>query len=151
MDSPGAQARRADRADRGRDAGAPDQGPEARLRHRDRGRVTGDLREATVFYTVFGTEEEQAGTAAALASATGLIRSEVGRQTGLQAHPVDRVQPDAVPDTARSIEDLVAKARDGRRRGGGQRAGRRRRPGIPIPTGHPGEDADSDDADEDAE
>ncbi|MGO8887957.1 MAG: 30S ribosome-binding factor RbfA, partial [Streptosporangiaceae bacterium] len=39
-------------------------------------RVTGDLREATVFYTVYGSADEQAGTAAARASATGLIRSE---------------------------------------------------------------------------
>src|SRR6202035_2606610 len=58
-------------------------------------RVTGDLREATVFYTVYGSDEEVAGTAAALASATGLIRSEVGRQTGIKhtpsiAFPLDR-------------------------------------------------------------
>ena len=33
-------------------------------------RVTGDLREATVFYTVYGSAEEHAGTAAALASAS---------------------------------------------------------------------------------
>src|SRR5258705_13801008 len=50
-------------------------------------KVTGDLREATVFYTVYGSEAELAGTAAALASATGLIRSEVGRQTGIKHTP----------------------------------------------------------------
>src|SRR5215468_5922350 len=50
-------------------------------------KVTGDLREATVFYTVYGSEAEQAGTAAALASAAGLIRSEVGRQTGIKHTP----------------------------------------------------------------
>src|ERR1700761_7132714 len=50
-------------------------------------RLTGDLREATVFYTVFGSPEQQADTAAALASATGVIRSEVGKQTGLRHHP----------------------------------------------------------------
>jgi ribosome-binding factor A len=75
-------------------------------------RVTGDLREATVFYTVYGTEEEQAGTAAALASATGLIRSEVGRQTGIKHTPSIAFELDKVPDTARSIEDLVARARE---------------------------------------
>ena len=42
-------------------------------------RVTGDLREATVFYTVLGDETEQADSAAALASATGMLRTEVGR------------------------------------------------------------------------
>jgi ribosome-binding factor A len=74
-------------------------------------RITGDLREAKVFYTVYGSAEEQAETAAALASATGLIRSEVGRQTGLKHTPSIAFVPDSVPDNARNIEDLVARAR----------------------------------------
>jgi ribosome-binding factor A len=75
-------------------------------------RVTGDLREATVYYTVYGSQEEVAGTAVALASATGLIRSEVGRQTGVKHTPSISFVQDTVPDTARSIEDLVAKAKE---------------------------------------
>jgi ribosome-binding factor A len=75
-------------------------------------RVTGDLREATVFYTVYGSADEHAATAAALASATGLIRSEVGRQTGLKHTPSIAFQLDTVPDNARNIEDLVARARE---------------------------------------
>jgi ribosome-binding factor A len=74
-------------------------------------RVTGDLREATVFYTVYGSDDEVAGTKAALASATGLIRSEVGKQTGLKHTPSISFTQDTIPDTARTIEDLVAKAR----------------------------------------
>jgi ribosome-binding factor A len=74
-------------------------------------RVTGDLREATVFYTVYGSDEEVADTAAALASATGLIRSEVGKQTGIKHTPSLSFTRDTIPDTARNIEDLVAKAR----------------------------------------
>ncbi len=74
-------------------------------------RITGDLREATVFYTVYGSAEERAASAAALASATGLIRSEVGRQTGLKHTPSVTFEPDTVPDTARNIEELVARAR----------------------------------------
>jgi ribosome-binding factor A len=74
-------------------------------------RVTGDLREATVYYTVLGSDDEMAGTAAALASATGLIRSEVGKQTGIKHTPSLSFVQDTVPDTARTIEDLVAKAR----------------------------------------
>jgi ribosome-binding factor A len=74
-------------------------------------RVTGDLREATVYYTVYGSDEEIAGTAAALASATGLIRSEVGRQTGIKHTPSITFVEDTVPDTARTIEDLVERAR----------------------------------------
>jgi ribosome-binding factor A len=64
-----------------------------------------------VFYTVYGSEDEVAGTAAALASATGLIRSEVGKQTGLKHTPSISFSQDTVPDTARTIEDLVARAR----------------------------------------
>jgi ribosome-binding factor A len=74
-------------------------------------RVTGDLREATVYYTVLGSDEEVAGTAAALASATGLIRSEVGKQTGIKHTPSLSFVRDSVPDTARTIEDLVERAR----------------------------------------
>ena len=74
-------------------------------------RLTNDLREATVFYTVFGSPEQQADTAAALARATGVIRSEVGRQTGLRHTPSLVFVADALPDNARHIEDLVDRAR----------------------------------------
>jgi ribosome-binding factor A len=74
-------------------------------------RVTGDLREATVFYTVYGSEEERRASAAALASAAGLIRSEVGRQTGVKHTPSITFEQDTIPDTARNIEELVARAR----------------------------------------
>jgi ribosome-binding factor A len=74
-------------------------------------RITGDLREATVYYTVYGSAEEQAGTAAALKSATGLIRSEVGRQTGLRHTPSLAFVRDTLPEGAQQIEDLLARAR----------------------------------------
>jgi ribosome-binding factor A len=87
-------------------------------------RVTGDLREATVFYTVYGSEEERAASAAALASATGLIRSEVGRQTGIK-HAVDHVR--AGHRARHGEEHRGARGQgQGRRRGGRGRAGRRR-------------------------
>jgi len=75
-------------------------------------RLTGDLRDATVFYTVFGDERERAATAAALASATGMIRSEVGRQLGLRHTPSITFVPDAVPENAAHIEDLLRQARE---------------------------------------
>jgi ribosome-binding factor A len=75
-------------------------------------RLTSDWREATVYYTVLGTEEEQAETAAALHSATGVIRSEVGRLIGLRHTPSIEFVPDALPDNARRIDDLVAAARE---------------------------------------
>jgi ribosome-binding factor A len=74
-------------------------------------RLTGDSREATVFYTVLGSDAEWADTAAALHSATGLIRSQVGKQLGMKFTPTIEFVPDAVPENARQIEDLLAHAR----------------------------------------
>jgi ribosome-binding factor A len=74
-------------------------------------KITGDLREATVYYTVYGTVDEQEDTAAALKSATGLIRSEVGRQTGLRHTPSLSFVQDTLPEGARQMEELVARAR----------------------------------------
>jgi ribosome-binding factor A len=73
-------------------------------------RLTGDSREATVFYTVMGSESEQADTAAALASAKGLIRSHVGKQLGMKFTPTIDFVLDAVPENARQIDDLLAQA-----------------------------------------
>ena len=75
-------------------------------------RLTGDLRDATVFYTVFGGDQDRAGTAAALTSATGLIRSEVGKQLGLRHTPSLAFVPDGVPENAAHIDDLLRQARE---------------------------------------
>jgi ribosome-binding factor A len=75
-------------------------------------RLTGDSRDATIFYTVLGSPEEHAGTAAALTSATGLIRSQVGKQLGLRFAPTLVFVPDAVPEAARQIDELLAEARN---------------------------------------
>jgi ribosome-binding factor A len=74
-------------------------------------RLTGDTHDATVFYTVLGSEDEHARTAAALRSATGLIRAQVGQQLGLKFTPTIEFVPDAVPENARHIDDLLAQAR----------------------------------------
>jgi ribosome-binding factor A len=73
-------------------------------------RLTPDLREASIFYTVYGDDEARAATAAALASAKGVLRSEVGRQTGVKFTPTLAFFPDAIPDTARHVEDLLRQA-----------------------------------------
>ncbi|MFL6099616.1 MAG: 30S ribosome-binding factor RbfA [Actinomycetales bacterium] len=73
-------------------------------------RMTGDLQHATVFYTVLGSAEEQAATAAALESAKGILRSEVGRQTGLRLTPTLEFLADAVPENASHIDELLAAA-----------------------------------------
>ena len=74
-------------------------------------RLTADLREATVFYTVYGDAGARADSAAALASATGVLRSEVGRQTGVRYTPSLTFVLDALPDNAAHIDDLLARAR----------------------------------------
>lgn len=74
-------------------------------------RITADLRDATVYYTVFGSPEEKAASAAALESAKGVIRSEVGKQTGIRHTPSLAFVLDDVQENAQHIEELLVKAR----------------------------------------
>jgi len=74
-------------------------------------RVTGDLREATVFYTVYGDDQQRAEAAAGLESAKGVLRSAVGAAAGVKFTPTLTFVADALPDTAKTIEDLLDKAR----------------------------------------
>ncbi len=76
-------------------------------------RLTGDTREATVFYTVLGDDTELAATAAALKSATGIIRAQIGKQLGLRFTPTLAFQADAIPESARQIDEALARARAG--------------------------------------
>jgi ribosome-binding factor A len=75
-------------------------------------RVSGDTQQASVFYTVLGEDEEVQASAVALESARGLIRSEVGKQLGMRHVPTLEFIHDALPDTARHIDELLAKARE---------------------------------------
>lgn len=75
-------------------------------------RITNDLRDATVFYTVLGDEREQAASTAALESSKGMLRTEVGRQTGVRHTPSLTFILDALQDTARHIEDLLRLAHE---------------------------------------
>lgn len=77
-------------------------------------KVTGDLHDATVFYTVIGTtldaEPDVEGAAAALASATGVLRSLVGKRTGVRFTPTLTFVRDALPEGATRFNDLLARA-----------------------------------------
>jgi ribosome-binding factor A len=82
-------------------------------------RVTGDSQHATVFYTVLagapGEQDDEAAlaaTAAALESGKGLIRSEVGKQLGMRHVPTLEFVADALPATARHLDEVLAKARE---------------------------------------
>jgi len=106
-------------------------------------RVTSDLREATVFYTVYGDETQVADSAKALASATGVLRSTVGRQTGIKFVPSLEFVADMVPDTARELDAALERVRHAdaelaRIREGASYAG------DPDPYRHPAEDEDFD-------
>ncbi|MGX7679550.1 30S ribosome-binding factor RbfA [Jatrophihabitans sp. DSM 45814] len=74
-------------------------------------RMTGDLHDATIFYTVFGGELERSDSTAALEAAKGQMRSEVGKQTGVKFTPTLTFVLDEIADTAKHIEDLLAVAR----------------------------------------
>jgi ribosome-binding factor A len=74
--------------------------------------VTGDLQHASVFYTVYGTDEERADTSAALTAATGMLRSEVGKNITARLTPSLEFILDAIPENAAHIEDLLREARE---------------------------------------
>src|SRR5436190_4460198 len=69
-------------------------------------KLTPDLREATLYYTVYGSDEERQATAMALESAKGVLRAQVGRQTGVRYTPSLAFIADVVPETAGRIEEL---------------------------------------------
>jgi ribosome-binding factor A len=75
-------------------------------------RVSGDTQQATIFYTVLGEAADLDGTAMALASAKGLIRSEVGKQLGMRHVPTLEFIQDALPENARHIDDLLERVRE---------------------------------------
>ena len=74
-------------------------------------RVTGDSQQATVFYTVLGEETDLVSTAAALESAKGLLRSEVAKQLGMRHAPTLTFVADVVPENARHVEEVLARAK----------------------------------------
>lgn len=78
-------------------------------------RVTNDLHDATLYYTVMGesldVDPDLDAAAAGLAKATGILRSKVGAGTGVRFTPTLTFVLDTVPDAARQMEELVARAR----------------------------------------
>ena len=74
-------------------------------------KVTPDLREATLYYTVYGSDEERQSSAMALESAKGVLRNAVGRQTGVRYTPSLTFVADVVPETAGRIDELLQQAR----------------------------------------
>jgi ribosome-binding factor A len=79
-------------------------------------RLTGDSQQATIFYTVLDAtgddEAALASTAAALESAKGVLRSEVAKQLGMRTAPTLTFIPDALPETARHLDEVLARAKE---------------------------------------
>jgi ribosome-binding factor A len=74
--------------------------------------VTGDLQHASIFYTVYGTDEERADTAAALKAATGMLRTEVGKHLKIRLTPSLEFIADAIPENAQQIDALLREAQE---------------------------------------
>jgi ribosome-binding factor A len=74
--------------------------------------VTGDLQHASVFYTVLGDDTERADTHAALKAATGMLRTEVGKNITARLTPSLEFVPDGIPENAAAIESLLQEARE---------------------------------------
>lgn len=78
-------------------------------------KITADLHDATVYYTVLGERLDSvpdvAGAAAALEAARGVLRTKVGQGTGVRYTPTLMFVTDNIPEEAKRIEDLLAKAR----------------------------------------
>ena len=74
-------------------------------------RLTGDGQQATIFWTVLGSDDDAAGTAAALESAKGVLRSEVSRQLGTRIVPTLTFVRDALPDEARHLDEVLSRAK----------------------------------------
>ncbi|WP_370892523.1 30S ribosome-binding factor RbfA [Janibacter sp. GXQ6167] len=75
-------------------------------------RVTGDLQHASVFYTVFGDDDQRQRSSEILQAHRGKLRSLVGRHLGIRLTPTLELIPDALPETASHLDDLLRSARE---------------------------------------
>ena len=74
-------------------------------------RVTPDLANSKIFYTVMGDKAQTEKTADILERFRGKIRSEIGHQLGIRVTPTIEFITDQVPEAAAHLDDLLAQAR----------------------------------------
>lgn len=72
--------------------------------------VTGDLQHASVFYTVLGDDQERLDSQRALKAATGMLRTEVGKNITARLTPSLEFILDGIPENASAITDLLREA-----------------------------------------
>ena len=70
-------------------------------------RVPGDLPQASLVYTGLGDAAAHESSAAALSSARGMLRSEVGRALGVRVTPSLEFFLDGMADSASAMNDLI--------------------------------------------
>lgn len=74
-------------------------------------KVTPDLMNARIYYTVFGSDEDKAISAEILERNKGRIRGEIGRQLGIRLTPTIELILDEIPATAGAMAELLAEAK----------------------------------------
>ena len=75
-------------------------------------RVTGDLQQATVFYTVLGTDQERQDAGEVLETYRGRLRSHIGKGLGIRLTPTLTFVLDALPEDAAHLEDVFRKVQE---------------------------------------
>jgi ribosome-binding factor A len=75
--------------------------------------VSPDIRYADVYYSAFGTDEEQAESSNALRSATPRLRAVLGKQVRLKFVPELRFHEDPAVAQGRRIEEVIRSIHDG--------------------------------------
>lgn len=74
-------------------------------------RVTPDLANAKIYYTVFGDKVQKELTAQILERYRGKIRSDIGHQLGIRLTPTIEFLTDEVPESAAHLNQLLAEAK----------------------------------------
>lgn len=107
-------------------------------------RVTNDLQQATVFYSVMGDDAARQDAAEALAEGRGKLRSMVGKGLGIRLTPSLEFVLDALPESAAHLEDVLRRTKE-RDAELASQAAKAQYAGDADPYRHPGEHDDLDD------
>ncbi|WP_296629824.1 30S ribosome-binding factor RbfA [Rhodoluna sp.] len=77
-------------------------------------KVTPDLQHSTIYFTVYGSNEDKKRSAEIIEKNRGVIRREVGHKLNIRLTPTVTFVADEIPETAAHMNDLLAaaKARD---------------------------------------
>jgi ribosome-binding factor A len=74
-------------------------------------RVTPDLAHARLYFTVYGSDEDQDRTIEALERNRGRLRGEIGHRLGIRITPTIELIKDEIPATAGALAELLAEAK----------------------------------------